>query len=670
MSALPPVPTPPSTPSATQTAAPLRIRRLTLTDFRAFPGPAPARFDLDGRSLLVYGENGTGKSSIFYALSDFFSLRRGKDLRTYKNVFSGEPETSCSVEVEFSDGAPAARWFLQSTAGAIGTASIGSHPVGGSSPALERHPATALGGNDGRVTQAALRRASLDYRALLDTNYKQGDSAINLFDIALERLLTDFPVTIAGGTTRTVGDLWRAVEQAKPVRHTKTALTKVNQACTDFNHGFNQALAALHPLVGVLLGDLIGADVAVAPFSFGGITYTAAYYKRDREIAGRSLTLGVSYRSHPLSVPQHFLNEARLSALALAIYLAGRLACVPTTTTTALKLLVLDDVLIGLDHSNRLPVLDVLSARFADWQIILLTHDRVWFEMARFHLGNSGHWKCLEIFEGEDSARGIPSPTVRASGENAAKTSLAQARIFLADHHIPAAANYTRAAFELSLKSFCERFGVPVAFKTDPRHLDTEKLLSAIEAWLKSHSAKGCMAGVIERTKLFRKVVLNPYSHSAPPNIARAEVDGAISAVDNLLEVIGMGGMEGSPIRAAKELIVKEAPSLGDMQAALGYLRVAFFESLRAFCERKHVDIVFRNQSIDVQTLWHAVLGQQATLFLSPHNAVPTQIDAERGWLVLPITETDLAALTQADLARLVTLLVPAGNDRLMLDRL
>ena len=156
------------------------------------------------------------------------------------------------------------------------------------------------------MTQAALRRAALDYRALLDTNYKQGDGAINLFDIALEKLLADFPVTVAGGTTQTIGELWRAVEQAKPAKRTKTALTKVNQACADFNSGFNQALVELHPLVGALLGDLIGTDVAVAPFAFGGVTYTAAYYKRDREIAGRSLTLSVSYRNHALSIPQHF----------------------------------------------------------------------------------------------------------------------------------------------------------------------------------------------------------------------------------------------------------------------------------------------------------------------------------------------------------------------------
>lgn len=482
--------------------------------------------------------------------------------------------------------------------------------------------------------------------------------------------MADFPVPVAGGVPRTIGELWQTVEQAKPAKHTTATLARVNQACVDFNGGFNQALAALHPLVGTLLGELIGSDVTVAPFVFGGITYTAAHYRRDREIAGRMLTLDVSYRTHPLAVPQHFLNEARLSALALAIYLAGRLACTPTATPNALKLLVLDDVLIGLDHSNRLPVLDVLRKHFTDWQVLLLTHDRVWFEMARFHLGNTGHWKCLELFEGEDAVRGIPAPTVRAPGDKAAKTSLDQARTFLGAHHIPAAANYTRAAFELALKSFCERFGVPVAFKTDPRHVDTDKLLSAIEGWLKGHAAKGCLAGVIERVKLFRKVVLNPYSHAAPPNIARAEVEGAISAVEQLLAVVEVGGMDGDPTQAAQALIGKNPSTAEEQHAALGFLRAAFLAGLRRFCDRKHVRIAFREHAVDAQTLWPVILADQAALFPPPHHQLPGQIDAECRWLISPINETDLAAVTPADLVRLAGLLVPTGGSGLILDML
>lgn len=627
---------------------PLRIKRLTLTDFRAFPGPAPVHFDLDGKNLLVYGDNGAGKSSLFHALSGIFALRLPQDaLRKHKNVFSGLPDTDCKVAVEFSDGRAAAEWTVNS------------------------HPGSLRGRTpDARITEAALRRACLDYRALLDTNYKQGTGSINLFDIAVEHLLRDFPVTVTGGTATTLGELWSKVQASKPVTHTSTALTRINQACVDFNTAFRGAFPALIPLINELMQLLGWRDVEVLGFNTPGLTYNNASLKQNRAIDGQQLTPELSFRNHALATPQLFLNEARLSALGLSIYLAGRLACTPTTPSTALKLLVLDDVLIGLDHSNRLPVLDVLKVKFADWQIVLLTHDRVWFEMARFHLANAGHWKCLEVFEGEDSTRGIPLPTVRASGSKPAKASLDQARDFLGNHHIPAAANYTRAAFELALKSFCERFGIPVTFKTDPRHLDTEKLLSAVEGWFKSHSAKICMAGIVERVKLFRKVVLNPYSHAAPPNIARAEVEGAIESVDRLLAVIEEGGMDGDPIEVAKSLIANVTPPSGDLHAALGYLRAAFFRSLSSFCERKHVRIAFREQTVDVQILWQAVLGEQATLFQPPHSAIPAQIDAERDWLVSPITEQVLAALTQAELTRLLALLVPGVGDRLIFDTL
>jgi len=505
---------------------PLRIKCLALTDFRAFPGPAPAHFDLDGKNLLVYGENGAGKSSVFHALSDFFSLKRSRNLRVYKNVFSGEPATSCAVEVEFNDGAPSAKWFTRPGSGATGIASL----------TREQHPATVAGGNDTRVTQAALRRAALDYRALLDTNYKQGDGAINLFDIALEKLLADFPVTVAGGTTQTIGELWRAVEQAKPAKHTKTALTKVNQACADFNSGFNQALVALHPLVGALLGDLIGTDVVVAPFAFGGVTYTAAYYKRDREIAGRSLTLSVSYRNHALSIPQHFLNEARLSALGLAIYLAGRLACTPTANATALKLLVLDDVLIGLDHSNRLPMLDVLNTKFADWQIVLLTHDRNWFDLARSHLPDA-NWKCVEVYEG-DGAATAPIPIVRPTQNRPARALLDKAKELVQTPYVEAAANYARQAFELGVRVACELKKIEMRYCTDPKAYQAQDFLDKLKQWPGSATVpKADWDAALARLEMLKNVVMNPYSHPSAPNIPKQEVEQAIAAVDDFLKL-------------------------------------------------------------------------------------------------------------------------------------
>jgi hypothetical protein len=66
--------------------------------------------------------------------------------------------------------------------------------------------------------------------------------------------------------------------------------------------------------------------------------------------------------------------------------------------------------------------------------------------------------------------------------------------------------------------------------------------------------------------------------------------------------------------------------------------------------------------------LWQTVLAGKATLFLPPHDTVPGQLDAESRWLITPITDMDIASIRQADLTRLVALLVPAGGERLILD--
>ncbi len=122
----------------------MKIKTLSLTDFRAFPGPAPTTFDLDGRNLLVYGENGSGKSSLFHALREFFRPSI-QPIDQFKNRFTLGNGGVCSVDVVFSDGTNAT-WSGR-TLRVV--------------PAVKRDD----------LVGAALRSSALDYRAILDTNY-------------------------------------------------------------------------------------------------------------------------------------------------------------------------------------------------------------------------------------------------------------------------------------------------------------------------------------------------------------------------------------------------------------------------------------------------------------------------------------------------------------------
>ena len=78
--------------------------------------------------------------------------------------------------------------------------------------------------------------------------------------------------------------------------------------------------------------------------------------------------------------------------------------------------------------------------------------------------------------------------------------------------------------------------------------------------------------------------------------------------------------------------------------------------------------IAFEERAIDSSILWQAVLADRVTLFVAPHSDVPTQIDVEHRWLISPVSDTDLAALTRADLIRLTGLLASADSPKLILD--
>src|SRR5207249_2081820 len=53
----------------------MRLTRIQIRDYRAFPGDFELRLP-KGCNLLLYGENGSGKSSLAAALRDFIALDR------------------------------------------------------------------------------------------------------------------------------------------------------------------------------------------------------------------------------------------------------------------------------------------------------------------------------------------------------------------------------------------------------------------------------------------------------------------------------------------------------------------------------------------------------------------------------------------------------------------
>jgi hypothetical protein len=227
-----------------------------------------------------------------------------------------------------------------------------------------------------------------------------------------------------------------------------------------------------------------------------------------------------------------FLNEARVSALAIAIYFAGRKLAENQAKNDMPRVMVLDDVLIGLDQANRVPLLDVLASQFKDWQVIILTHDRVWFDIAR-HYQRVGiadkFWVYWQLHQPQDHRF---APIATDVDSSVAAQALATARKFLKDGHVHAAGNAARLATEFALREFCATKGIEVPYVQPPSFPPASKFLECIEVFDKAHQH---YKPVIDSIKMYTTILLNPLSHGGTPEVTPSEITGAIEVVDKLL---------------------------------------------------------------------------------------------------------------------------------------
>ena len=166
-------------------------------------------------------------------------------------------------------------------------------------------------------------------------------------------------------------------------------------------------------------------------------------FKDDRHFIRPVIEFGIQVGSQSITRPQVFLNEAKLTQLALSIRFAASLV---NLHESDLKLLVLDDLLVSLDMSNRMKVVEILlSETFIDYQKIILTHDLGFFREFRRRLGTTqSHW-CFLRLEG-NAARSIQAKSD--------KSDIEKAEDYLHGHNLDEAALCLRKVCEETAKRF------------------------------------------------------------------------------------------------------------------------------------------------------------------------------------------------------------------------
>ncbi|MFQ5790396.1 MAG: hypothetical protein ACE5JI_07965, partial [Acidobacteriota bacterium] len=100
-----------------------------------------------------------------------------------------------------------------------------------------------------------------------------------------------------------------------------------------------------------------------------------------REAVQRSVNLRADFYERQGEDPRAYYSDAHLDTLGLSIFLALRRWY--RKHRPDFDLLVLDDVLTSVDTAHSIGFSELLLSEFRDYQIVLTTHDRIWFEHLR-----------------------------------------------------------------------------------------------------------------------------------------------------------------------------------------------------------------------------------------------------------------------------------------------
>jgi energy-coupling factor transporter ATP-binding protein EcfA2 len=520
----------------------VKITQISLQNFRAFDEPFV--LDLDGgKNLLLHGENGAGKSSLYFALKRFFE-ERGDAIINHRNLFAEDTRVAhVRIKLKGTDSAgklhDGEEFHWDDADG---------HPL-----TIPKDPATMPISPELRalLVDGARRAGFLDYRIMLRTNllsaplsrsnfgpivhnaiYGAESKGLDaqLFDLVSLAILAGVRVATVGGVETTIGALIRRVWATRPESRHKRILGRANAAANLFNQAFN---AILPQLEAKLLEFLNQFENNFLTIKFQPVSLT--WDKKSLELKGADLIPEITFRSKPVRDHHLFLNEARLSALGTCLFLAGViLSDNDYDNPSHPRFLVLDDALIGLELQNRLPVLRILTSQvFKNYQIFLLTHDRVWFDLARGHLCEKDGWLHHELLADEDTGKLIPR-------QKPSESDLERARIHHKNGDLRAAAVYARAAFESKLRIVCEKNGIKIPFKPDADKIGAGVMWDGIiqrQREREDQRSKGSIVpdfvpkDLADAVETMRSTVLNKLSHTGSSGLVSAEVDVAIQTV-------------------------------------------------------------------------------------------------------------------------------------------
>jgi energy-coupling factor transporter ATP-binding protein EcfA2 len=417
-----------------------RLQRVEIRNFKAF---REFVFDVEGRHLLVYGPNGSGKSSLYWALYTFLQSARKPTASVAKYFDPADPQNLLNLH-EQSEAAPQPGEIavtLRDIATKIDTIYRISHTTFGTH-------------NQPAILKGDLASDFITYRFFFGFSDFRNSEKFNLWPM-FEKEILPFSVTTGGKDPL---DSWLKVRDQNPNPYNYSGL-----AGSDAYYTFHQNTAAFAAILPEIVDSIsieaqkfydqyfAPADTAKVTLKLGVTTLPSSVggNHQDFRFTIPVIEFGVQVAGKTINRPQAFLNEAKLTQLALSVRFAASLV---NLHESDLKLLVLDDLLVSLDMSNRMKVVEILlSETFANYQKIILTHELGFFRELHRKLGASQSDWCFLRLEGNAAAK------IEAKSE---KTDLQKAEDYIHGYNLDEAALCLRKACEDTAQRFLNRDNV------------------------------------------------------------------------------------------------------------------------------------------------------------------------------------------------------------------
>lgn len=588
-----------------------RIDKVEISNLKFFYGDFP--FDINRNNLLVFGENGAGKSSLFWCLHLLYHAANKSPLEAKKYFLPNHPENlrnrfadptdPSGVKVTFSDGD-----------GSSKAAEDFSNRSYLSNPELAEFLKLSLRSSDFLTAKQIAK--------IFDFNNSEDNEVFRHFRkeifplIDLQAPLKDLQDRSLD--TSNAADWWSWLNRFDdwlPKHPTKknTYITKCDEYAAfklrvkDFNDSVFLLLHFIFERANEIIQTNFGIPVELL-WEYHPTKFNEKIMGSPQRRTGKLTTPKIYLRARfispaikdnsPISHLRSFFNEAKISCMGIAFRFAVLEQRAPLDNLGAI--LAVDDLLNSMDMSVRKMVIPLLLDYQKTWQMFIFTHDRSLFHLLSKELEKRNEkiallneqrkeeglkeipkekWLICEMYAVPDDD-GIPVPLVVFP-----KSHLGQAICHLQNCRIPECANALRKHCESECKRLLPLHAQYKNSLDDSAYPQIE--LQALFNKTKDYLVKDCQIAEIGATLIDldsdRKLLLNAFSHDdLDSQFYREELQAII---DNLkvLEKIRVTDSFPEPNALRKKTFRMKLSAGEGEKYREGYVDFIFNEPLRSY---------------------------------------------------------------------------------------